>query len=215
MNSAYIPLDCPQNLYWKVTRALWRCATGGPKWKETNADWTSIQAKLSYFLCFPPQPWQQQRVRVQQLTHLQAQHSDGTCTTRAVPLVVMTSVRQQRSVCDLASFFGSRHSSSILATQRRKASSESGLTKQGWRGNGRVHSSGLNTHTHRKRHSEGKFWLSCMWDHILRYYLCHRYSAVSHLTAWRHIVSKLVKTRAATRLCSVFKSEVSTDLSGQ
>ncbi|TNN66026.1 hypothetical protein EYF80_023782 [Liparis tanakae] len=30
-----------------------------------------------------------------------------------------------------------RHSSSILATQRRKTSSESGLTKHGWRGNGR------------------------------------------------------------------------------
>ena len=68
--------------------------------------------------------------------------------TIKVPLVVMTSVRQQRSVCDLASFCGSRHSSSILATQRRKASSESGLTKQGWRGNGRAHSSGLNTCAH-------------------------------------------------------------------
>lgn len=65
-----------------------------------------------------------------------------------VPLVVMTSVRQQRSVCDLASFCGSRHSSSILATQRRKASSDSGLTKQGWRGNGRATSSGLGTHGH-------------------------------------------------------------------
>lgn len=64
-----------------------------------------------------------------------------------VPLVVMTSVRQQRNVCDLASFCGSRHSSSILATQRRKASSDSGLTRQGWRGNGRAHSSGLKTHT--------------------------------------------------------------------
>lgn len=60
-----------------------------------------------------------------------------------VPLVVMTSVRQQRSVCDLASFCGRRHSSRILATQRRKACSESALTRQGWRGNGRAPSSGL------------------------------------------------------------------------
>lgn len=88
------------------------------------------------------------RVCVQQLTQLQVQHGDSICTTLTVPLVVMTSVRQQRSVCDLASFFGSRHSSSILATQRRKASSESELTKQGCRGNGRAHSSGLNTQTH-------------------------------------------------------------------
>lgn len=89
-----------------------------------------------------------------------------------VPLVVMTSVRQQRSVWDLASFCGSKHSSSILATQRRKASSESGPTKQGWRGNGRALSSGLDAHTketeikigilHRKRQGgfELSFWQS-------------------------------------------------------
>lgn len=70
-----------------------------------------------------------------------------------VPLLVMTSVRQQRSVCDLASFCGSRHSSSILATQRRKASSDSGLTKQGWRGNGRATSSGLGRHTDTRTHT--------------------------------------------------------------
>lgn len=73
-----------------------------------------------------------------------------------VPLVVMTSVRQQRSVCDLASFCGSRHSSSILATQRRKASSDSGLTKLGWRGNGRATSSGLDTHTHTRHRFRDK-----------------------------------------------------------
>lgn len=67
-------------------------------------------------------------------------HSEIRCKE---PLVVMTSVRQQRSVWDLASFCGSKHSSRILATQRKKATSDSQLTKQGWRGNGRAHSSGL------------------------------------------------------------------------
>lgn len=98
-----------------------------------------------------------------------------------IPFVVMTSVRQQRSVCDLASFCGSRHSSSILATQRRKASSESGLTKQGWRGNGRAHSSGLETQMKETRIQSKKkkkncergdeyellFWQCWMSDNII------------------------------------------------
>lgn len=61
--------------------------------------------------------------------------------------MVMTSVRQQRSVWDLASFCGSKHSSRILATQRRNATSDSGSTKQGWRGKGRALSSGLGEDT--------------------------------------------------------------------